>query len=160
MTSPLAPSHGKCSQVPSPHISHVPERLASVPSRSRFSSSQTHFCIIEDAAAALTLCNLFCLKEYELLKTTDLKKYGNKLFLFPPAPSPQITLLVTCRAIPPMDVHVGGKMGPFYDSSAGSGDSRSPCPDQDLQHQLVLGALPTTDLSTRMTVSKDHLQAH
>lgn len=34
--------------IPSPHISHVPERVASVPSQSRFSSPQPHLCIIEN----------------------------------------------------------------------------------------------------------------
>lgn len=75
----MAPSHDKSSQVPSLHISHVPERLASVPPQSRFSSPQTHFCIIENAG--VTLFALFCLEESELCKITDLKKHQNHLHL-------------------------------------------------------------------------------
>lgn len=57
MISPLAPSHGKHSQVPSPHISQVSERLATIPSRSTFSSPQTRFCVMENAAVTpFALC--------------------------------------------------------------------------------------------------------
>lgn len=68
-----------------------------------------------------------------------LKETLKQPVLFPLVSTSQITLLIIHQAIPPMHVHVWGKMSPFCERSAGSRDSTSPCPDQDLQHQLVLG---------------------
>lgn len=141
---------------PTPIPTHFPCPREVVLSQSRVSSPQTHFCITENAAAALLA--LFSPEESELRKTKDLKKDGNNLF--PPAPSPQVIHCDHTLGNSSCASTCMGEDGSLLWELGWQREQQKSMSGPSLAAPAGAGGLPTTALSTKMTVSKGHLQAH